>query len=244
MKLSIASYNIYHGENKWIQIETGEKIIDLKETAKTIASLDVDLCGLNEVRNQWGEEGFCNQAEVIARELGWHYYFAKAINIPGGEYGNALVSKHPIKRAWSVPVETTAEERDPALRYENRILLIAEIELENKLLTVMVCHFGLRPQEKTKAVAVVTREMAKVTTPAVFMGDLNIRPDTEEYRALAKVMIDTLPDPEEKHPTFSHQNPCRKIDYVFTNSLCKTVDAKVYDAGISDHRPIGAIIEI
>ena len=56
MKISIASYNIYHGENKWIQIETGEKIIDLTETAKTIASLGVDLCGLNEVRNQWGEE--------------------------------------------------------------------------------------------------------------------------------------------------------------------------------------------
>ena len=243
MKLSIASYNIYHGENKWIQIETGEKIIDLKETANTIRSLDVDLCGLNEVRNQWGEEGFCNQAEVIAKELGWHYYFAKAINIPGGEYGNALVSKYPIKRAWSVPVETTAEERDPALRYENRILLMAEIEVEDKLLTVMVCHFGLRPQEKTKAVAIVTREVAKVTSPAVFMGDLNIKPDTAEYAALAEVMTDTLPDPRGEHPTFSHQKPTSKIDYIFTNSLCKTLDAKVPAVGISDHRPIVATIE-
>ena len=104
MKISVGSYNIYHGENKWIRIETGDKIIDLKETAKTIAALDVDLCGLNEVRNQWGEEGLCNQAEVIARELGWHFYFAKAIDFEGsgpygpvyGPYGNGFLSKFPL----------------------------------------------------------------------------------------------------------------------------------------------------
>ena len=243
MKLSVGSYNIYHGENKWKQIENDEHIIDLKETAKTVAALGVDLCGLNEVRNQWGEEGLCNQAEIIARELGWHYYFAKAINIPGGEYGNALVSKYPIRSAYCVPIETTAEERDPALRYENRILLVAEVEVEDRILTVTVCHFGLRPQEKTKAVAVVTKEMGKITTPAVFMGDLNITPDTPEYAALAEVMTDTLPDPKGEHPTFSHQTPKAKIDYIFTNGLCKTVDAKIPAVGISDHRPIVATIE-
>ena len=243
MKLSIASYNIYHGENKWRQLETGEKIIDLKETAKTIASLGVDICGLNEVRNQWGEEGLCNQAEAIAKELGWHSYFAKAINIPGGEYGNALVSKYPIRSAYRVPIETTAEERDPTLRYENRILLIAEVEVEGKILTVAVCHFGLRPQEKTKAVAVVTKEIQRITTPAVFMGDLNITPDTPEYAALAEIMIDTLPDPTGIHPTFSHQTPKAKIDYIFTNGLCKTLDAEIPAVGISDHRPITAKIE-
>ena len=243
MKLSIASYNIYHGENKWIQIETGEKIIDLKETANTIRSLDVDLCGLNEVRNQWGEEGFCNQAEVIARELGWHYYFAKAINIPGGEYGNALVSRYPIRAVRLVPIETTPEERDPALRYENRILLIADVEVEDKLLTVMVTHFGLRPQEKVKAVAVTTAAFGESASPTVFMGDLNIKPDSNEYAALSAVMLDTLPDPTGEHPTFAHQKPMAKIDYIFTNSLCKTLDAKVPAVGISDHRPIVATIE-
>ena len=244
MKISVGSYNIYHGENKWIQLETGEKIIDLKETAKTIASLGVDLCGLNEVRNQWGAKDLCNQAEVLAKELGWHFYFAKAINIAGGEYGNALLSRYPIRTARLVPIETLPKERDPELKYENRVLLIAEVEVEEKPFTVMVCHFGLRPQEKTKAVSTVTKEWKQITTPAVFMGDLNIRPDTQEYRALAKVMKDTLPDPNDEHFTFSHQTPNCKIDYIFTNHLCKTLDAKVHDKGISDHRPITAVIEI
>lgn len=243
MKISVGSYNIYHGENKWIRIETGDKIIDLKETAKTIAALGVDLCGLNEVRNQWGEEGLCNQAEVIARELGWHFYFAKAINIPGGEYGNALVSKYPIRTARLVPIETLPNERDPSLHYENRVLLVAEIEVEGKPLTVMVCHFGLRPQEKTKAVSIITKEIEGIKTPAVFMGDLNIQPDTAEYAALAAVMTDTLPDPNGEHFTFSHQNPKCKIDYIFTNQFCKTLKATIPAVGISDHRPITAVIE-
>ena len=243
MNISIASYNIYHGENKWIQLETGKTVIDLKETAKTIASLNVDLCGLNEVRNQWGGEGLCNQAEAIAKELGWHFYFAKAINISGGEYGNALVSRYPIRSARLIPIETKPEERDPALKYENRVLLVAEVEVEGKILTVMVSHFGLRPQEKVRAVEVVTREFSKVTTPAVFMGDLNIDPTNEHYKELAEVMTDTLPDPEGKYFTFSHQSPKCKIDYIFTNGLCKTLDASIHAVGISDHRPITAEIE-
>ena len=243
MKLSVGSYNIYHGENKFLQLQTGEHIIDLKETAKTVASLGVDLCGLNEVRNQWGEEGLCNQAEAIARELGWHYAFAKAIQIPGGEYGNALVSRYPIRSFYTLPIETTAEERDPEERYENRVLLVAEIETEEQPLTVMVCHFGLRKPEKQKAVFVVSEEMKKQLGPAVFMGDLNITPDTAFYHSLTDVMKDTLPGDPRENLTFSHQKPQNKIDYIFTNDLCRTLDARVHAVGISDHRPITATIE-
>ena len=89
----------------------------------------------------------------------------------------------------------------------------------------------------------MTKEMGKITTPAVFMGDLNIKPDSEEYAALAEVMTDTLPDPKGEHPSFSHQDPRFKIDYIFTNGLCKTVDAEIPAVGISDHRPIVATIE-
>ena len=35
MKLSVGTYNIYHGENKERQLQNGEHIIDLKETANT-----------------------------------------------------------------------------------------------------------------------------------------------------------------------------------------------------------------
>ena len=243
MKLSVGSYNIYHGENKFLQIESGEHVIDLVQTANTVASLGVDLCGLNEVRNQWGGEGLCNQAEAIARELGWHYCFAKAINIPGGEYGNALVSRYPIRSVRALPIVTTPEERDTEEKYEDRVLLIAEIELAGSVLTVMVCHFGLRKAEKQKAVATVLREMAATDTPAVFMGDLNLTPDTAFYHSLAEALTDTLPGDPCENSTFSHQTPKNKIDYIFTNQKCRTLAAKVHAVGISDHRPITAEIE-
>ncbi len=243
MKISVGSYNIYHGEDKAFFLATREHRIDLQKTAQAIASLGVDLCGLNEVRNQWGKEGFCNQAEAIARELGWHFYFAKAINIPGGEYGNALVSRYPIRSARCLPIETLPSERDPARHYENRVLLVAEVEVEDQLLTVMVCHFGLRALEKEKAVAAVTQEIKKPAGPIVFMGDLNISPDSDHYRTLSEVLTDTLPDPMGEHLTFSQQDLKVKIDYIFTNSLCKTQSAAVHTVGLSDHLPITATIE-
>ena len=243
MKLSVGTYNIYHGENKERQLQNGEHIIDLKETANTIRALGVDLCGLNEVRNQSGGAGLCNQAKEIAKELGWHYYFAKAINIPGGEYGNALVSRYPIRTARLQPIETSPEERLPGERYENRVLLIAEVEVEDRIFTVMVCHFGLRAPEKEKAVTLITKEFTAQTTPTVFMGDLNITPDTHYYEELAKVMTDTIPEPGAEHFTFSHQAPTCKIDYIFTNRFVKTLSAKVHAIGISDHRPISATLE-
>ena len=244
MKISIASYNIYHGENKFLQLETGEHIIDLPRTAETIRSLEVDLCGLNEVRNQWGREGLCNQAEAIAKELGWHYAFAKAINIPDGEYGNALVSRYPIKSFYTLPVETTPEERDPTEKYENRVLLVAEIDTGETPLTVMICHFGLRKPEKQKAVSVVCEEFKKHSEATLFMGDLNITPDTAFYHSLADVMKDTMPDDPRENLTFSHQEPRHKIDYIFTNEAVRTLSAEVCPVGISDHRPVKVTVEI
>lgn len=243
MKLTIGTYNIYHGENKELQLLSGAHVIDLAATAETIRSLGVDLCGLNEVRNQWGEEGLCNQAEAIARELGWHFVFAKAINIPGGEYGNALVSRYPIRSARLVPIKTTPEERLPDERYENRVLLVAEVEIEDRVLTVMVSHFGLRKPEKQKAVDTVLEEMRRVDTPAIFMGDLNVTPDTAFYHSLAEALQDTLPPDPKENLTFSHQDPRYKIDYVFTNQKCRTVEARVHAVGVSDHRPITATVE-
>ena len=60
--------------------------------------------------------------------------FAKAIHIPGGEYGNALVSRYPIRSVRALPIVTTPEERDTEEKYEDRVLLIAEIELAGSVL--------------------------------------------------------------------------------------------------------------
>ncbi len=246
MRIRVGSYNIYHGEDKPLQLATGERVIDLAQTAETIRQLEVDLCGLNEVRNQSMTPGLCNQAEEIARHLGWHYAFAKAINITGGEYGNALVSRYPIRRFSAIPIVTTPDERmaEGSLEhFEDRVLLSAEIQVEDDILSVMVCHFGLRKTEKQKAVQVISSQLAEACGPLVLMGDFNITPDTAFCHALCELLTDTMQGDVRDNLTFSHQNPTIKIDYIFTDASARVLDAKVHPIGISDHRPITATLE-
>ncbi len=245
MNIRVGSYNIFHGENKPLFLAEGTRVIDLAATAQTIAALGVDLCGLNEVRNQSMTPGLCNQAEEIAKHLGWHYAFAKAINITGGEYGNALVSRYPIRRFSAVPVVTSPEERaveTDQTHFEDRVLLIADIQVEDRILTVMICHFGLRKPEVKKAIQVISSQLKEIHTPVVLMGDFNITPDTAFYDSLAALLTDTMSRDPRENLTFSHQDPKIKIDYIFAGNGVQAKDAQVHPIGISDHRPVTADI--
>ena len=241
MKLTVASYNILHGENDELR-QQGMHVIDLDRTAETIRALKADICGLNEVRNQNGE-GLCNQAEVIAEKLGMHVFFAKAIHIQNGEYGNALLSRYPIRAAYTVPIQTTAQERGDRTHFEDRVLLVATLDVQGNPLTVMVCHFGLQDIEKEKAIALLRQEVEKVDTPLIFMGDLNLTPDTAYYRELTSFLQDSCEETSAAVYTFARSERSCKIDYIFTNSACRVRLFGVAEIGVSDRLPIRAEIE-
>lgn len=238
MKLSIATYNILHCENDALR-QQGKHVIDPLCTADTVDALQVSVCGLNEVRRQSGDPPMCDQAKVIGNKLGMHAIFAKAINISGGEYGNALLSRFPIESVRIVPIQTTEEERRGQQRHgEDRVLLIARLSVEGKTLTVMVSHFGLLDIEKARAIETLRREVAAVDTPLVFMGDLNLTPDSAFYAELTSFLQDASPEQERNIPTFSRDVPQRKIDYIFTNALCRAEHTEAVPIGVSDHLPL------
>ena len=245
MRLRIASYNILHCENDILR-KKGERVIDPSQTAETVRALDVDICGLNEVYCQCGGDGLCDQSAVMGDVLGMHAVFAEAIDIPHGKYGNALLSRYPILSLRRVPICTLPEEREYKGKFEDRVLLVAQIEVAQVPLTVMVCHFGLESIEQERALEVVRREVARVNTPLIFMGDLNVTPDSRVYGELASFLQDAALSSNaeaEALMTFSRDDPRMKIDYIFTNSLCRAVDFEVVRTGCSDHLPIRATVE-
>ena len=237
MTLLIGSYNILHGRDYPYYLQTKEERIDLAQTASAIRDLKLDICGLNEVRNQENVAGLCHQAKEIARELGYYYAFGKAINHRGGEYGNALVSRYPILSTKVIPIVVPAEERIEGQAYEDRALLCAEILVDGQKITVLVSHFGLNADEMEKAVAVVRDVAAGCDTPLMLMGDLNFKPDSPFYDALCGIFRDTAAIGEDPFHTFPSQKPDRKIDYVFISDAWETVDAYVPNVQYSDHRP-------
>src|ERR1035441_3898455 len=94
-RLVVLTYNI--------QIGTGmDKKVDLARTAAVIRSVAPDLVALEEVDHKSRRTAGVLQDVELARPTGMHLIFGKAsdregIDQNGGDYGNAILSRFPIK---------------------------------------------------------------------------------------------------------------------------------------------------
>ena len=74
-----------------------EQKIDYDIMAKEILAHGADIVGLNEMRGEGPSEDYTAQVERLAELTGMgYYYFAKAIDLSYGPYGNGILSKIPF----------------------------------------------------------------------------------------------------------------------------------------------------
>ena len=90
-ELSVMTYNIHHGEG------TDGKV-DIERIAAVIKQADPDLVALQEVDQKVKRSGQIDQPAELARLTGLHVVFGGNLPLEGGEYGNAVLSRFPIKR--------------------------------------------------------------------------------------------------------------------------------------------------
>ena len=87
--IRVMSYNIHHGRG------TDDKI-DLNRVAKLINDWSPDLVALQEVDNITSRSNYMNETDTLSSKTKMFSVFGKNINVFGGEYGNAILSKYPI----------------------------------------------------------------------------------------------------------------------------------------------------
>src|SRR5690242_8494338 len=80
--LRVLSYNIHHGEG------TDGKL-DLDRIAAVIKAQKPDLVAVQEVDRNTKRTNQVDQAAVLGKLTGLHAAFARAIDLQGGEYGQA-----------------------------------------------------------------------------------------------------------------------------------------------------------
>ena len=244
MKLKAMSFNIQHCRNYNFR---PKDIIDFDVMADTIAKMGADICGLNEVR-ALGEdtEWFQEQAKEIADRLGMNYCFAPAINIKGrGPYGNAFISKYPILQCENIPIPDPApEEKVEGRWYETRCLLKAVIDFMGRPVTIFVTHFGLSPEEAMNASETIVKNVSKVSTPRILMGDFNLTPESPILDPIRIILADTADVFNEPKLSFPSDDPKIKIDYMFVSDDIKIVNADIPAIIASDHRPYVATLDI
>ncbi len=243
MTIRFVSFNIQHGLDYLHYLRVGQQTIDLELTANVVRDCGADIAGLNEVRGKGAHPDYTEQAEIIAGQLGFHCYFAKAIDCGGdGPYGNAIVSRFPIKRAETLMIPDPLV-KDEEAYYETRCILKAELDVAGGL-TVFVSHFGLARAERQNAVAEVARQIDQVPGPCVFMGDLNMTPDDPLLAPIYNRLADTAAVFSAPLLSFLSPNPERKIDYIFASRDIRVLSADIPAIVASDHRPHTAVLDI
>jgi len=245
MELKVMTYNIQSGKtNEPVQRR------DYNLAAEVIKELGPDIVGLNEVGKQPSADfPAVDMKEEIAEYMGqqtsMYWYYAPAIKVMGYDYGNALLSKYPIKSAKTMIIPDPP--RTEQGRYETRSVLVAELDV-NGGIAVIVSHFGLEREEKVNAVKTVLSLLDTIKTPVLFMGDLNMKPDDTILQPLFERLRDTAGGSMEPYTYPSDdpgpEKPARKIDYLFASEHFTKKAVEVKKTLVSDHMPYVAYLEL
>jgi endonuclease/exonuclease/phosphatase family metal-dependent hydrolase len=203
----------------------------LPAIVETIRALDPDIACLQEV---WVADG-TTSAHVVAEALGHHVEVAHRLVLEDVGFGNAVLSRWPIRRTAVRPLPSAGGTP------EERLALMAEIDAPTEPIQVFCTHLNWRTDESAVRQAQV-REISSFIAderprgfPPILCGDFNADANSDEIRMLTGqaavhergiVFRDAWTAPGTEGPgwTWSNANPFaaaeheydRRIDYVLT----------------------------
>lgn len=234
-RLTVLTYNIHHGA-------PSSGSINLDQIAAVIKLSGAEVVALQEVDVKTGRSGGVDQAEKLAELLGMEYYFSRSINFDEGEYGNVILSRHPLTdtRRLTLPMPT----REP------RSVGLATVTLPNgQTFEFGATHFeaGNDHSQSRLAQSRFLNDLSKdLDKPLIIGGDYNAVPTSTEMVELKKEFdfscVNSCPF------TFPERNPNRAIDFVIYNRLAGQTFSLVSGVAMtgqyaSDHLPMLAVFE-
>lgn len=235
LKFSIMTYNVHScigndGKNMPLRI------------AQIIAGLHPDIVALQELDVGLSRTGCVDQARMIACELDMNFHFHPSLYIQKGRYGNAILSRYPIR-----PVKTGGL---PSRRKEPRRGAIwVEVDIDGHRIQVINTHLGVTPvRRRTQSAVLLGPDWlgnARCRPPIVLCGDMNATPGSYVHHDFSQKLADaqlSLPGNHRPRRTWPSITPFLRLDHVFLSreivvKSCKvprSMNAKM----ASDHLPL------
>jgi endonuclease/exonuclease/phosphatase family metal-dependent hydrolase len=235
LTIRVLSYNIHHGEGV-------DGVLDLARIGGVIKSVKPDLVALQEVDRNASRSDKVDQPAELARLTGMQVIFEQNIPFQGGDYGNAILSRFPIKshRNHKMPQHENGEQRGA---------LEAEIELPGDYGRIVFwsTHLDHRrdPTERLASAKVLERLVQKnAATPAILAGDLNSQLTAKVLPIFLRSWTNS--NGLNPQPTVPVAKPQSQIDFVLyrPKNRWRVKSFQVLDEKIaSDHRAILSVLE-
>jgi len=234
-EIRVITYNIHHGEGTDSQI-------DLERIAKVLNAESPHLVAVNEVDQGTRRTHGIDMPAELARLTGMKAVFEKNIDHDGGLYGNAVLSRLPIRRHnnHKLPSHYQGEQRG-----------VLEVELgdedapKDQTVLFLATHLDYREDDHERlASAEKFKEIVgdRQDQPVILAGDLNATPDSRVLAAFARHWKRTAGD---ELLTFPSSKPEKQIDYILVRPADKweVLETRVLKAPVeSDHLPVLAVL--
>jgi endonuclease/exonuclease/phosphatase family metal-dependent hydrolase len=221
--IAVSTYNIQFGKGQ-------DKLVNLERTIKTLQSLDANIISLQEVERNSLRSNFSDQVKIIANELDMNVYFSPSLTYPGLYYGNAVLTRFPIKEAKTIHFNH---------KLENRAALIVEVQVsDDQSIHVINTHLGLDRDERSSAIDKINQKLTKLDGPIILTGDLNSVPSQQEYRK----WDDKVTKSNKGIPIQTYNSRNWQIDYIFHSSDFTVNEVNVIESDASDHFPVSALL--
>jgi endonuclease/exonuclease/phosphatase family metal-dependent hydrolase len=208
-----------------------------ERVAQVIRDLDVDLIGLQEVGWHHRGEAGLDQFDYLAKATGTVAYCSPTKHSPRAHYGNAILTRLPVRRM--TPIDLCVRHREP------RGGLEAVVEVDGRPVRVIVAHLGLDPWERARQVAKILALVAEEPgMPTLFMGDLNEwTRNSPRLRRLATA-FDDWASPRSFHARM----PTLRLDRIYAAGGLAIPAFEAIRTSLtrvaSDHLPVRAIVAV
>lgn len=241
--VSVMTYNIYGA-----RASSGPPA-NLEALAKVINQEKPDLVALQEVDVYTRRTGVnVHQAEELAKLTGMDWYFTKAIDVAGGAYGDAVLSRLPIleRKRYALPVA-------PDIGGEFRTMAMIRVKKDDREFYFASTHLDHLAQEDSRLLqaAELKRIVTELGKPLILGGDFNAIPGSQTMGIIRSFMNQGC---LQQCPfTFPSDKPDRTIDYIMTTPVNRfsvtrynsiTGYDEVLKVYVSDHRAIVADISV
>jgi len=215
---------------------------DLARQAEVLRPLKPDIVLLQEVDRRSLRSGLVDGAKEIGDALGMQNYFARAIPLKLGDYGNAILTRFEIAGEPRIVDLPGGAEHRVALLLPLRVPTAAGV----REVLVGCVHLDFRSDDEMAPNGEkLATLLATETCPVIFGGDINFWPGSRTVRALEA----QLSRPPKTGPvaTFPADQPRSEIDHLFVRPAAAFVVREsrvVPEPMASDHRPVLLEVEL